>query len=222
MPSEFESDCEVIFKQPEAILWGRILGGEQCPVPESIIWFHATRVRPGTTFENGILPLDKCVNRIEAFLAELAASVSVDSIADGDSDNSVELAQGNFHYGLKTTDAKHFGPWAFLTRDAIIDPDGATGAYTETPVIVEDIAGQQYGACATVVLEAFRRATRPHIVHFRDEQRLEGAIEVALAYCYSGLHNIRPLGRFHTCYSGAGKTIPRERIVKVEDLGAAT
>jgi len=54
-----------------AALWRKVFGDLEPPVPSVVYWFHATRVLPGTTFSEGLLPLPDAVPRLVASLREV-------------------------------------------------------------------------------------------------------------------------------------------------------
>jgi hypothetical protein len=46
---------------------------ESVPQPETVRWFHATRVPKDTTFEEGIIPFDSAVEKVLSLLAHLGS-----------------------------------------------------------------------------------------------------------------------------------------------------
>jgi len=118
---------------------------------------------------------------------------------------------------MKTSDSRHRGPYAFLTRDALIDPE-STGHYLSTPEFVEDIIRSQYSSDAEKILELFKARTSPCIVHFRDAKPRDDVAETALHYLYSGVHGDRPRGSIHTCFDGGGEIVDASQIIRVEFL----
>jgi hypothetical protein len=129
-PARYEEDCRSSQEEPYDVLWKQILGTRPWPVPDSIIWFHATRVPPGIKFNNGILPLNEREKPLTELLLKLATSIGVAPRSGDDNDDEAARSQAGFHYSLKTTNPLHRGPYAFLTRDAIVDRGSSTGHYT--------------------------------------------------------------------------------------------
>lgn len=214
---EFEEDCRAMGIEPAQVLWERIVGAKRDCVPDLIMWFHGTRVSRDCRFSEGILPLNCVLGRLTASLSDLACSIGVAPTLRADSCDA--RCQANFQrlFDLKTNDSQHWGPYAFLTRDALVDPD-LTGHYLEAPEIVEDIAWSKYGDSAELLLRAFRERTSPCIVQFRDARPREDVAEVALQYVYDGVCDNRPLGSSHTCFDGRGHAVSAETIVRIEFL----
>lgn len=83
-------------------------------LPEEVCWFHGTRVRCGTTFSEGILPLGEALPFLKAAL--------VDVLEDQTSRREVERAferKGGFafHFRNKLENPLHWGPYAILVRE---------------------------------------------------------------------------------------------------------
>lgn len=119
--------------------------------------------------------------------------------------------RGGFAYALKTSNPIHWGPYAFLVRDAILRPADVTHDYLETPEIVEDIANGDH-----LLINEFRRISRPCIVKFRSIDPRPDVVEVALYYSYFSLW-AKPMNLdTNTHFDAEGKTIPFEDIVGME------
>jgi hypothetical protein len=187
-PKEFEASIGPTVEWSTA-LWNEIVGtGEPAPVPRVIHWFHATRVSPGTDFKEGILPL----NLILPTLLPLRGGPR------------------GFQYELKTRNSMHWGPYAFLVRDAIVRRDPVTHDYLETPEIVEDYYNGGSGT------EEFRTNTKPCIVKFRSLERRTDVTKVALSYCYAALWGMGTGLNANTHFDGEGRTVPRSDIIIIE------
>lgn len=182
-----------------------------------VVWFHATRTRPEVDFAQGILPLGKLEAQLIRMEEEIAAGIGVRRV-DKDDTSYPAREQGGVPFSLKTTDPKFHGPYAFLTRDAFLDPGPSTGDYLGAPEIVVEIAGMLFGPNSDQVIEAFRVQTRPPVVHFRSSAPRDDVLDIALRYCHAGIHNQMPLGEYHTCFDGSGFAVPRRSIFRIEDL----
>jgi len=213
-PAEFE---RTIFGSPypaPQVLWDRIVGSRTVPpTPDLVYWFHATRVPPETDFAEGIQHLTERLPRIKEFLAALAARIDQNS---PEPPPGSWTHNGSFHYHLKTSDRLHWGPFAFLVRDAIVRRGSFTHDYLATPEIVEDLAGMMVGDRAPLLIGEFRNATRPCIVKFRSAEPRADVVRVALYYAYSTLWRQEQSIDTNTCFDGGGQTISFSDIVQIE------
>jgi hypothetical protein len=114
-----------------------------------------------------------------------------------------------FHYELKTGNSMHWGPYAFLVRDAIRRAS-VTHDYLETPEIVEDYYNGGSGT------EKFRKITKPCIVKFRSTELRDDVTKVALTYCYSALWEMEMGLNDNTHFDGEGRTVQRSDIISLE------
>jgi len=201
---EFESDCAPFVPNPRAILWDRIVGPRTSqPIPATIYWFHATRVKPGSDFSEGILPLNIMYPRLKLMLEEMAGR----PIQIGSNPDDRQLK-------LKLSDSAHWRPHAFLIRDAIVRRDNGIHDYLALPEIVQDYASS---VNAPWLIGAFQSATRPCIVKFRSIEPRDDVAGVALFYCHSALwgdySSQNALGFYFD-----GKAVPGDDIISVEFL----
>jgi hypothetical protein len=197
----FRTSRDRALEPPPRVLWNRIVGiNTQTPIPEVTYWFHATRVNSEADFKEGIQPLNARLPKIHEFLDSLARGAGLSS-----------PSPATFHYALKTSDPIHWGPYAFLVLDAILRPCEVTHNYLATPEIVEDIAGN-----SQIVIDEFRKRTRPCIVKFRSAQPREDVVEVALYYCYFSLWCRDMNLDTNTHFDGKGRTIPFKDIVGID------
>jgi hypothetical protein len=102
---------------------------------ESIAWFHLTRVPKGTTFSDGILPLNFALPRIWQTL--------VSSVSDQKRVKLEKLrSEGvpDFLYNFKTGHKTLGGPYAMLVRESAFHAEEmGNHDYLCLPEIVEDI-----------------------------------------------------------------------------------
>ncbi len=99
---------------------------------DSVCWFHLTRVPPGTKFSEGILPLDRALDRIWTALTSIL-----------DVEKKLRLEQlrkegvPNEMYAMKTAGRDHLGPHAMLVREIAFHADRiGNHDYLELPEIV--------------------------------------------------------------------------------------
>jgi hypothetical protein len=79
-------------------------------------WFHLTRILPGTTFDEGILPLPQCCERVWEMLYLIADRRVPRAVWDAFKTNM----DGSHHawlYNMKMEGAIHWGPFGMLVRD---------------------------------------------------------------------------------------------------------
>jgi hypothetical protein len=204
---------------PRELVWNQVVGvNVPVPIPDAIYWFHATRVLPATRFEEGLQPLGERVTKLTAFITKLAEQSGI-SISDSQGRNpSLYREQGSYHYGAKVHDRRHWGPYAFLVRDAILHRDSITHDYLATPEIVEDFAGLLAGDDAPQLLKRFRELTRPCIVKFVSTTARDDVVRVALYYLYREYWGLEQYTETNTCFDGEGQTVSRDAIVNIEFL----
>jgi hypothetical protein len=196
-------------EHPETVLWNRIVGtGTRTPIPATTFWFHATRVMPGTDFRQGIQPLMEWLPHIRDSLDKISARIGRSARPNS---AVVGRRQGGRAYTLKTSDPIHWGPYAFLVRDAILRPADVTHDYLETPEIVEDIAnGNQF------LINEYRRISRACIVKFRSVDPRPDVVKVALYYSYFSLWEEPMNLDTNTHFDGKGRPVPFDDIVGME------
>jgi hypothetical protein len=195
------------------VLWNHIVGPDTVPLtPDLVYWFHATRVPPDTDFAEGIQHLMERLPKIRDLLTALAALIDKTSATLP----PPWTHNGGFHYNLKTSDPIHWGPHGFLVRDAIVHKGAATHDYLATPEIVEDLAEAIAGKWAAVLVEEFRKATRPCIVKFASAEPRADVVRVALYYAYSTLWAQDQNTDTNTNFAAKGQTIPFSDIVQIE------
>jgi hypothetical protein len=81
---------------------------------DAVFWFHTTRVAPGTSFSEGILPLGAVLPQLKETLVELVDDVEMRKMlkAKLDADRVAD-----HHYQNKTNDELHWGPYAILVKE---------------------------------------------------------------------------------------------------------
>ena len=202
--------------EPRDVVFEKIAGQNASPdPPQTISWFHATRVPPETTFEDGLQPLNLNLDRIWRFIHNL----SVSSITQEKWFDFQSLTDdiGNPQYAMKTSDPMHWGPFAFLVRDVPLHAaEGNNHDYFDVPEIVEDICLSHPAPFGNELLDAFRSATCPCLVQFVSNIDRSDAIPAALFYLYCRSWDLGFPTAANTCFDAAGKTIPKSDIVNVE------
>ncbi|WP_143707388.1 hypothetical protein [Uliginosibacterium sp. TH139] len=174
-------------------------------------WFHGTRVAcPDVFMHEGILPKSEALGKIKSLVELLAEGLS----RDGESPFSTSMA---FKNGLGSKDE---GPFGFFFKIVASDARGSTHNYSDVPESVEDLAGLILGNNYHLLIEKFKRVTRPCVVTFvglAGEYELRRAlwhvqqVEQGVGFLESALHT-------HTCYNGNGVAVSPGDIIEVDDL----
>jgi hypothetical protein len=110
-------------------------GGARCL--DAVCWFHTTRVAPGTSFSEGVLPLGAVLPRLKETLVELVGDVEMRKVLKAKLDAD---SVADHHYQNKTTDELHWGPYAILVKEvAFCANELSQHDYLGIPEIIEDI-----------------------------------------------------------------------------------
>jgi len=185
------------------------------PTPLTVHWFHASRVRRGTTFDEGILPVSAILDRIWTFLGDLAREWSTQE--EWNRFRREMRGQGAEQYRMKVGCGHDEGPFAFLVREIIFCwQEMGNHDYLSIPEIVEDICLSYETRLGHALRERFVAATRPSIVKFRSRDPRPDALKAALMYIHRKARKEDLCISCNTCYTGEGVPIGRNDILKVE------
>jgi hypothetical protein len=213
---EFEASLRYAKHDPGRLLWDRIVGPTTPPpIPATTYWFHATRVLPGTDFRDGIQPFGARIPVMKEFLETLAARIHLSPPREQDPMGPWE-EQGRSHHSWKFSNRSDSGPFGFLVRDAIVRRDRLTHDYLAAPELVEDLAGSLAGDNAPLLIDEFRRNTKPCIVKFRSTMPRPDVVEAALFYCYRTSWGQEQCIKMNTNFDGEGQAIPHADIVSIK------
>lgn len=186
------------------------------PLPlDAVCWFHTTRVLPGTTFAEGILPLNQVLPSLKERLLEVVDDASVrEQLRHAFHAGRV----GDHHYANKTQNSMHWGPYAILVRDvAFCTRRLSQHDYLGMPEIIEDICNGFDDPLKEALVALFRVKLRPAIVKFTSPTHNDMAY-IATALCY--VHSMLQEGKLDTnsvnCFDGKNKLVSRQDILKVE------
>lgn len=178
-------------------------------------WFHLTRTLDPNTFEQGILPLGKCVDDIWNLLYSFAHK----HVSAKEWDEFRRDMGSHDHAGLyemKVGDVTEWGPYAILIKDhAFGSKEIGNHDYLSAPEIVEDICmcfTQKHGFD---LLTAFTKRTKPCIVKFFNGPRSD-CVETAIYHLYKSHRGEGCSQQCNTCYDAEGVQVPPERIMTVE------
>ncbi|UHL62597.1 hypothetical protein LSG25_10880 [Paralcaligenes sp. KSB-10] len=192
-----------------------IFGQPKNPITRTY-WFHLTRVPEGTSFQDGILPLNEALPRIWEMLYKILSKTNHASRLREMAINGV----ADFQYTFKTTDSLHWGPYSMLVK-AIGGFAELAGNhdYLKTPEIVEDICNgyeQLYNENIQQLVEA---GLVPTIVKFWSEDPEDQyGLKSAIYYAYLAHNKMELSGPANTCFDGRNSIVQPNRIVYVEHL----
>jgi hypothetical protein len=182
---------------------------------DGVCWFHTTRVLPGTTFSEGILPLDAALPSLKERLLEAVDDASVrEQLHHAFHSGGV----GDHHYATKTQNSMHWGPYAILVRDvAFCATNLSQHDYLAMPEIIEDICNGFDEPMRKALEGTFRAKLRPATVKFTSLVDHDDAY-IATALCY--VHSMIQEGKLDTnsviCFDGKNNPVPPQDILKVE------
>lgn len=215
--SYYEMNWKTIPVDFDRFLFQRACDTLGTPVlPQEICWFHGTRVRAGTTFEKGILPLGAVVPMLqERLVAELADPAARSAVLEAFANKGGH----SFHFGNKLSHEEHGGPYAILVRE-VADNANALGQhdYLRMPEIIEDLCDEVHAACGLNLLPVFEERWRPALVKFVAPAGDSGhfALGVAMRYLRAIELNGKPDAGAVWCFDGENQVVPREQILKVQ------
>ncbi len=175
-------------------------------------WFHNTRVADKTNFKEGILPLDKMVNKINKemnnFITDLNLTTSTKSLKES------SMIQGK----LKSNYDK--GPWGVLIRNSALEKVDGIHNYLSIPEIVEDIVNHKYSFNqAQQILKEYKKVTVPCIIKFKSSKEIHPErLSSVINYLFHKLNNEKIDGNCNSNISLMGEKIDYDSIIKIEFL----
>jgi len=183
-------------------------------MPDELCWFHGTRVPPGTTFADGILPLPLALETLKRSINE-----TLTTDADRQEVTSAFARDDGLTFQLqhKLTSGTEFGPFAmFVLETALNAPDTGQHSYVGMPEIIEDLCMEVQASCGRDLLPAFEVAWRPAVVKFVTPSfSPEFHIGVALCYLRSCALHGAPTGSSIANFDGENVAVPATSIVRV-------
>lgn len=180
----------------------------------SSYWFHNSRVKKGTDFKDGILPLNLILKEITTFIDTLAETIEPLQVDNPVSSNS----NSGYHFATKTMDRIHWGPYAYLVRQTAIKTPDMFHDYLKIPEIVEDYIGCKYQSICKQLEKKYFDNTISCIVKFQMFKNDEHLIGKALYYVYLTLRGEELDINSNTCYDGNAEIINANCISKIEYL----
>jgi hypothetical protein len=182
---------------------------------DSVCWFHTTRILPGTSFAEGILPLDAALPSLKAMLIEAVDDVRVKGQLER------ALTSGgvaNHHYANKTQNSLHWGPYGILVREvAFCANELSQHDYLGMPEIIEDICDGFEVTSGVALIDIFSAKLKPAIVKFTSVvDYAEAYVSTALCYVHSTIQEGKLDTNSVICFDGENNPVPPHDILKVE------
>lgn len=188
--------------------------GSPFPLDE-VCWFHTTRVLPGTSFKEGIQPLNAALPGLKKRLVDALDDANV-----GDQLRRVFHSDGvaDHHYFNKTQNSMHWGPYAILVKEVAFHATRLSQHdYLGMPEIIEDICNGFQKTSGIDLRPEFSEKLKPSIIKFiYANNHDESCIATALCYVYSSIQDGVPCTNSVTCFDGENNSIPPQDILKVE------
>jgi hypothetical protein len=178
----------------------------------SSFWFHNTRVKKGTDFKKGILPLNLILKEITTFIDLLA-----ESIEPLETETQItNTSNSDYHFVTKTIDKIHWGPYAYFVRQTAIKTPDIFHNYLKIPEIVEDYIGCKYQNIRSQLESKYSENTVSCIVKFKVDKNQEFLIGKALYYLYLTLQGEELNINSNTCFDNNAEIIEADCIHKIE------
>lgn len=192
-----------------------LASSDDLPGPAAIHWFHATRVIPGTLFDDGIKPLPAMLDFIWHFLRGLAADWS--TAEQWNAFRAEMPGQGGCQYHSKVGYDFAEGPFGFLVREIILEPAlVGNHDYLRIPEIVEDIGLSYDEAFGRHLRKRYLEVTQPCIVKFKSVEARPDALAAALTYVHCKLIGLELCVHCNTCFNGEGRAVDPRNVLAVE------
>lgn len=180
-----------------------------------VCWFHTTRILPGTTFSEGILPLGDARPSLKQRLIAAVDNVHIrEQLRQALETDAID----DSHYADKTQDSFDWGPYAILVREvAFHAKELCQHDYLGMPEIIEDICSGFRKTSGLDLFDFFSAKLRPAIVKFTSTCNYdESCIATALYYAYSTIHDGAPSSNSVDYFNGENTPIPPQNILSVE------
>lgn len=182
---------------------------------DEVCWFHTTRILPGTTFSEGILPLGAALPSLKERLIQVVDDVHVREQLR----SALDLGGiADSLYSEKTQHLVHWGPYGILVKEvAFHAAELGQHDYLGMPEIIEDICNGFQKTSGHDLMSEYRAKLKPAIIKFVDTNNNdESCIAAALCYVYSRIQTGAPCANSVSCFDGENNPVPPQHILKVE------
>ena len=152
------------------------------PQIDRVYWFHVSRVKRGTSFSDGLLPLDKSLDFIWKTIFEIFKGTEHEANLKSMRINGVH----NRQYSQKVRSPIHAGPFGMLIREAVFRrEESCTRNYFEMSEIMKDICRGYETQFGDNIESTVQDSLAPCIVKFWAEPRIiRDCITTSLYYLY--------------------------------------
>jgi hypothetical protein len=184
-------------------------------------FFHATRIFLNQEFKDGLKPLGQTIDFIWENLGSLITLDKKDWVNFRKRMDSFYYKDCHYNelYHMKITDKFHHGPYGFLIKDVIDNPDGPNNVdYFNTPEIVEDICLTYQEYYEFNLLKEYHKISVPAIIKFRHKNNELCYIKGAINYLRKCILELDDFYLSDKLFSGRGKVINENDILEVERI----
>ncbi len=195
--------------------WQNLLT-EPLPTPESVIWFHATRISRSTDYREGLLPTSQIKKKLHEILHQLAINEKICSESKWNSlVNDLSSTEISWKNSLLKSDD---GPHGFLVRDVIIDnviidnDKLSIMDYTDMPEYVRIFCNGFPKNIRKKLLSAYKNNTNRAIVSFRSKHLIKKIkiLKYALTYAHIKILKKKLDEKCNCGFSREGKKIEKK------------
>ncbi|MGD9707458.1 MAG: hypothetical protein AB7V07_07350 [Candidatus Delongbacteria bacterium] len=174
-------------------------------------WFHTTRVKFGTSFKEGIYPLDVALPLIDKQIENIVSGLGLQK-------NPLDSRLCD-NVKTKLNCNGNSGPWGFLIKEVCFHNIGSSHNYCVIPEVVDDIVYSKYSSNYSAIIKKFQELTTPCIVKFSTGEIFHpDNLFYVLNYIYQKYHHIKFDRKSIYPYCNRGQIIKYEMIKSIEFL----
>jgi hypothetical protein len=183
---------------------------------DNVNWYHLTRCLEEETFNEGILPLSKSLEKVwNMFFSCFTGTEHYANLVDM---HVTEV--NNDLYNFKVGDDLHSGPYAMLVKDVAFNAKKiGNHDYLGIPEIVQDVCRGYEKRFNVSIEKQLKRMLKPKVVKFISKKKTDvSCIEAALYYAYLCFNDSELTLNSNTCFNGENTIISPENIVYVKTI----
>jgi hypothetical protein len=206
-----------IYIEPENLLFSLIMNNNsKIPSYDRVCWFHLTRIKDESVFDEGILTLNEVIDSIWSLLYSLVKKdISYKDWQKFRQD--MGSSEWTHQYNLKAKSATYGGPYAVLIKDFAFMPEQVGNYdYLKIPEIIEDICMCFLEKENIDLFKLYSDNTKPCIVKFWHDDARPDCITTILYYLYNVYNSNEITFNTGTNFDGHGKSVPKENIIYIE------